>query len=117
MDVVTEFPNEVEYIFRPSCVALQRCGGCCGDEGLRCVPVETSTVTLQVSAAAAGLWPHQGGGGLLANHWEGELATSHPPDILAAWIIAGRGFTRNCTNVCQTRRVPLLLFGLVPKAR
>uniref|UniRef100_A0A8D2PM49 Placental growth factor n=1 Tax=Zosterops lateralis melanops TaxID=1220523 RepID=A0A8D2PM49_ZOSLA len=48
VDVITEFPNEVEYIFRPSCVSLQRCGGCCGDEGLRCVPVETSTVTMQV---------------------------------------------------------------------
>uniref|UniRef100_A0A8C2YGB5 Placental growth factor n=1 Tax=Coturnix japonica TaxID=93934 RepID=A0A8C2YGB5_COTJA len=49
VDIITEFPNEVEYIFRPSCVSLQRCGGCCGDEGLRCVPVQTSTVTVQVS--------------------------------------------------------------------
>ncbi|NWX16716.1 PLGF factor, partial [Aegotheles bennettii] len=48
VDVITEFPSEVEYIFRPSCVSLQRCGGCCGDEGLRCVPVETRTVTMQV---------------------------------------------------------------------
>ncbi|XP_071665538.1 placenta growth factor isoform X4 [Patagioenas fasciata] len=48
VDVITEFPNEVEYIFRPSCVSLQRCGGCCGDEGLRCVPVETSMVTMQL---------------------------------------------------------------------
>ncbi|XP_009992261.1 PREDICTED: placenta growth factor [Chaetura pelagica] len=48
VDVITEFPNEVEYIFRPSCVSLQRCGGCCGDEGLLCVPVETSTVTMQL---------------------------------------------------------------------
>ncbi|NWV05505.1 PLGF factor, partial [Ptilonorhynchus violaceus] len=48
VDVITEFPNEVEYIFRPSCVSLQRCGGCCGDEGLHCVPVETSMVTMQL---------------------------------------------------------------------
>ncbi|XP_064368369.1 placenta growth factor isoform X3 [Dromaius novaehollandiae] len=48
VDVITEFPNEVEYIFRPSCISLQRCGGCCGDEGLRCVPVEMSTVTMQL---------------------------------------------------------------------
>ncbi|XP_053924387.1 placenta growth factor isoform X1 [Cuculus canorus] len=48
VDVIAEYPNEVEYIFRPSCVSLQRCGGCCGDEGLRCVPVETSTVTVQL---------------------------------------------------------------------
>ncbi|XP_074766078.1 placenta growth factor isoform X4 [Athene noctua] len=50
VDVITEFPNEVEYIFRPSCVSLRRCGGCCGDEGLRCVPVETNTVTMQAPA-------------------------------------------------------------------
>lgn len=55
VDVITEFPSEVEYIFRPSCVSLRRCGGCCGDEGLRCVPVETSMVTMQVSTAAMGL--------------------------------------------------------------
>ncbi|XP_042669538.1 placenta growth factor [Centrocercus urophasianus] len=48
VDIITEFPNEVEYIFRPSCVSLQRCGGCCGDEGLRCVPVQTGTVTVQL---------------------------------------------------------------------
>lgn len=54
MDIITEFPNEVEYIFRPSCVSLQRCGGCCGDEGLRCVPVQTGTVTVQVSTASWG---------------------------------------------------------------
>lgn len=86
VDVITEFPNEVEYIFRPSCVSLQRCGGCCGDEGLHCVPVETSTVTMQVSTAAAGPWLHRGGGGLLAKCREGELVASHPPDIVAAWI-------------------------------
>lgn len=54
VDIITEFPNEVEYIFRPSCVSLQRCGGCCGDEGLRCVPVQTGTVTVQVSTAPWG---------------------------------------------------------------
>ncbi|XP_069714726.1 placenta growth factor isoform X2 [Phaenicophaeus curvirostris] len=48
VDVIAEFPNEVEYIFRPSCVSLRRCGGCCGDEGLRCVPVATGAVTVQL---------------------------------------------------------------------
>lgn len=90
MDVITEFPNEVEYIFRPSCVSLQRCGGCCGDEGLRCVPVETSTVTMQVSSATVGLWLRQGGAGLLAKCQEGELMASHSADIVAA-CITGEG--------------------------
>uniref|UniRef100_A0A669PMR2 Platelet-derived growth factor (PDGF) family profile domain-containing protein n=1 Tax=Phasianus colchicus TaxID=9054 RepID=A0A669PMR2_PHACC len=71
VDIITEFPNEVEYIFRPSCVSLQRCGGCCGDEGLRCVPVQTGTVTVQVSTAP---WDRDGGG-LLESF---ALAASHP---------------------------------------
>lgn len=105
MDVITEFPNEVEYIFRPSCVSLQRCGGCCGDEGLRCVPVETSTVTMQVSAAAVGPWLCWGGSGLLAKRREGELAASHFSDIVAVRLTGER--THNCSNACQSRRVPL----------
>lgn len=84
MDVITEFPNEVEYIFRPSCVSLQRCGGCCGDEGLRCVPVETSTVTMQVRAAGPRLYRRAGG--LLTKGRGGELAALHSLDIVAVWL-------------------------------
>lgn len=32
----------------PSCVTLQRCGGCCPDDGLECVPVALHQVRLQV---------------------------------------------------------------------
>lgn len=96
MDVITEFPNEVEYIFRPSCVSLQRCGGCCGDEGLRCVPVETSTVTMQVRAAAAGPWLCRRGGGLLTTDREGGLAALHPLDVVAVRL--AREKTHYCSN-------------------
>lgn len=113
MDVISEFPNEVEYIFRPSCVSLQRCGGCCGDEGLRCVPVETNTVTMQVNAAAAVPCLRQGCGGLLANSWEGELAASHPPGIVAAWIAGARAYSQHA----KPEGTHCLLFGLVPEAR
>lgn len=94
MDVITEFPNEVEYIFRPSCASLQRCGGCCGDEGLRCVPVETSTVTMQVSAAAVGPWLCWGGSGLFAKRREGELAAWPPSDIVAVRLTGERAYSQ-----------------------
>ncbi|XP_072407168.1 vascular endothelial growth factor A-like isoform X2 [Chiloscyllium punctatum] len=43
-----EYPNEVEYIFVPSCVLLTRCSGCCNDEKLQCVPTVTETILLQI---------------------------------------------------------------------
>ncbi|XP_008062357.1 placenta growth factor isoform X3 [Carlito syrichta] len=48
VDIVSEYPGEVEHMFSPSCVPLLRCTGCCGDEDLHCVPVETANVTMQV---------------------------------------------------------------------
>ncbi|XP_041035886.1 vascular endothelial growth factor A [Carcharodon carcharias] len=43
-----EYPNEVEYIFVPSCVLLTRCSGCCNDEQLQCVPTATDTIHMQI---------------------------------------------------------------------
>ncbi|KAG3260684.1 placenta growth factor isoform X2 [Ictidomys tridecemlineatus] len=48
VDIVTEYPSEMEYILSPSCVSLKRCTGCCGDEDLHCLPVETTNVTMQI---------------------------------------------------------------------
>lgn len=48
VDIFQEYPDEIEYIFKPSCVPLMRCGGCCNDEGLECVPTEEYNVTMQV---------------------------------------------------------------------
>ncbi|XP_041044292.1 vascular endothelial growth factor Ab isoform X3 [Carcharodon carcharias] len=56
IDILQEHPNEVEYIFKPSCVLLMRCGGCCNDEGLECVPTEVHDVTMEVMK----IKPHQG---------------------------------------------------------
>ncbi|XP_075908149.1 uncharacterized protein LOC116953970 isoform X2 [Petromyzon marinus] len=46
--VSREFPDEVAHFFRPACVPLLRCSGCCNDEGSECVPTHTTTVTIQV---------------------------------------------------------------------
>lgn len=50
VDIFQEYPDEIEYIFKPSCVPLMRCGGCCNDEGLECVPTEEFNITMQVGA-------------------------------------------------------------------
>ncbi|XP_063149698.1 placenta growth factor isoform X2 [Candoia aspera] len=48
VSVVSEYPNEVEHVFSPSCVSLRRCCGCCADEMLQCVPVEIANVTMEL---------------------------------------------------------------------
>ncbi|XP_046906114.1 placenta growth factor [Hypomesus transpacificus] len=48
VEVVLEYPGEVEHIFSPSCVPLVRCAGCCGDENLECHPTQSSNVTMQL---------------------------------------------------------------------
>ncbi|XP_038616842.1 vascular endothelial growth factor A isoform X1 [Tachyglossus aculeatus] len=48
VDIFQEYPDEVEFIFKPSCVPLMRCAGCCNDEGLECVPSEVHNVTMQI---------------------------------------------------------------------
>uniref|UniRef100_A0A4X2K394 Vascular permeability factor n=1 Tax=Vombatus ursinus TaxID=29139 RepID=A0A4X2K394_VOMUR len=56
VDIFQEYPDEVEFIFKPSCVPLMRCAGCCNDEGLECVPYEVHNVTMQIMR----IKPHQG---------------------------------------------------------
>uniref|UniRef100_A0A4X2LID4 Placental growth factor n=2 Tax=Vombatus ursinus TaxID=29139 RepID=A0A4X2LID4_VOMUR len=57
VDVSTEYPGEVEHMFSPSCVSLRRCTGCCGDENLHCVAVETTNVTMQLLKIKSGEQP------------------------------------------------------------
>uniref|UniRef100_A0A3Q3A275 Placental growth factor b n=1 Tax=Kryptolebias marmoratus TaxID=37003 RepID=A0A3Q3A275_KRYMA len=47
VEVMQEYPTEVEHIYSPSCVPLVRCAGCCGDEKLECHPTQTTNVTMQ----------------------------------------------------------------------
>ena len=48
VEVVQEYPGEVEHIYSPSCVPLVRCAGCCGDDNMECHPTHTSNVTMLV---------------------------------------------------------------------
>ncbi|XP_034274013.1 placenta growth factor isoform X2 [Pantherophis guttatus] len=48
VSVVSEYPHEVEHVFKPSCVSLRRCCGCCRDEALQCVPVELANITMEL---------------------------------------------------------------------
>lgn len=55
VDIFQEYPDEIEYIFKPSCVPLMRCAGCCNDEALECVPTSESNITMQIMR----IKPHQ----------------------------------------------------------
>uniref|UniRef100_S4RT82 Platelet-derived growth factor (PDGF) family profile domain-containing protein n=1 Tax=Petromyzon marinus TaxID=7757 RepID=S4RT82_PETMA len=46
--VSAERPRDVEHLFKPPCVRLLRCAGCCGDERLQCLPTRTHNTTMQI---------------------------------------------------------------------
>ncbi|XP_038824715.1 vascular endothelial growth factor A-A-like isoform X1 [Salvelinus fontinalis] len=48
VEILQEYPEEVEHIFIPSCVVLTRCAGCCNDEMLQCTPTSTHNITMEI---------------------------------------------------------------------
>lgn len=48
VEILQEYPEEVEHILIPSCVVLRRCAGCCTDEALQCTPTASYNVTMEV---------------------------------------------------------------------
>lgn len=62
VEILQEYPEEVEHIFIPSCVVLTRCAGCCNDEMLQCMPTSSYNITMEVSGliytTMRGSWGH-----------------------------------------------------------
>ncbi|XP_026577261.1 snake venom vascular endothelial growth factor toxin HF-like [Pseudonaja textilis] len=48
VNVHKEPPQGSGHFFKPSCVALQRCAGCCSDEAVQCSAGQKRTVSLQI---------------------------------------------------------------------
>uniref|UniRef100_A0A3B4UCX2 Vascular endothelial growth factor Ab n=1 Tax=Seriola dumerili TaxID=41447 RepID=A0A3B4UCX2_SERDU len=48
VEILQEYPEEVEHIFIPSCVVLTRCAGCCNDEMLQCMPTSSYNITMEI---------------------------------------------------------------------
>ncbi|KAF0023329.1 hypothetical protein F2P81_023959 [Scophthalmus maximus] len=48
VEILQEYPEEVEHIFIPSCVVLTRCAGYCNDEMLQCMPTSTYNITMEI---------------------------------------------------------------------
>ncbi|XP_028646981.1 vascular endothelial growth factor C [Erpetoichthys calabaricus] len=45
LDVGKEFGAAANTFFKPTCVSVYRCGGCCNSEGLQCMNISTSYVS------------------------------------------------------------------------
>ncbi|XP_028327262.1 vascular endothelial growth factor A-A isoform X3 [Gouania willdenowi] len=58
VDIYQEYPEDTAHTYSPSCVVLKRCGGCCNDEAMECVPTDTRNVTLQVMRIRALVTQH-----------------------------------------------------------
>nr|ACJ06525.1 VEGF [Pseudocowpox virus] len=47
-----EYPSLISQRFSPPCVSVMRCGGCCNDESLECVPTEEANITMEVMSVS-----------------------------------------------------------------
>lgn len=48
LNLLREFPQFSEFLFKPACVSVQRCAGCCLDEAQSCFPLQSHIVKMEV---------------------------------------------------------------------
>ncbi|CAN2391059.1 vascular endothelial growth factor receptor 1 binding, partial [Pristimantis euphronides] len=53
LNLLNEFPQFSEFLFKPPCVSVQRCAGCCTDEAQGCFPLKTNIIKMQVQVHKA----------------------------------------------------------------
>lgn len=63
VEVASELGRSTNRFFKPPCVSVFRCGGCCNEEGLVCMNTSTSYVSKQVWGRQQVCPLHRPGGG------------------------------------------------------
>ncbi|KAG8564231.1 hypothetical protein GDO81_016377 [Engystomops pustulosus] len=48
LNLLNEFPQFSDFLFKPPCVSVQRCAGCCLDEAQSCFPLQAQIIKMQV---------------------------------------------------------------------
>ncbi|KAM3919425.1 vascular endothelial growth factor B [Leptodactylus fuscus] len=48
LNLLNEFPQFSDFLFKPPCVSVQRCAGCCLDEAQSCFPLQSHIIKMQV---------------------------------------------------------------------
>ena len=108
VDIFQEYPEDTEHTYVPSCVVLSRCGGCCNDEAMECVPTETRNVMLQVSPRtdpSPQIYPV-----IELNRWKnGKKIDSHPKTILGLHASALL-YTINTDNVVKDYNMLIVIY-------
>lgn len=56
VEVASELGRSTDTFFKPPCVSVFRCGGCCNEESLVCMNTSTSYVSKQVGGHSP-VWP------------------------------------------------------------
>lgn len=63
LDVGKEFGAATNTFYKPPCVSVYRCGGCCNSEAHQCMNISTSYISKTVSCTQPG-GPQEGGVGV-----------------------------------------------------